>query len=88
MKTIMIFVKMHMRIGYLLDFNEAKYNECTVYSGVSKCFEVGANDLENQAAVTIEIGCCELIVMTSVDLQSSSQQNSGCRLVLKPLCIY
>ena len=34
---------MHMRIGYLLDFNEAKCNECTVYSGVSKCFEVGAN---------------------------------------------
>ena len=72
-----------MRIGYLLDFNEAKCNECTVYSGVSKCFEVGANDLENQAAVTIEIVCCELIVMTSVvgDIQLSSRQNSGRWLV-------
>ena len=43
MKT-MIFVKMHMWIGYSKGFNQAKYNEeCTVYSGVSKCFEVGAN---------------------------------------------
>ena len=44
MKTTMIFVKMHVWIGCLIDFNQAKYNEeCTVYSGVSKCFEVGTN---------------------------------------------
>ena len=43
MKT-MIFVKMHMWIAYSKDFNQAKYNEeCTVYSVVSICFEVGAN---------------------------------------------
>ena len=43
MKT-MIFVKMHMWIGYSKDFNQTKYNEeCTVYSVVSKFFEVGAN---------------------------------------------
>ena len=43
MKT-MIFVKMHMWIVYWKGFNQAKYNEeCTVYSVVSKCFEVGAN---------------------------------------------
>ena len=35
---------MHMWIGYSIDFNQAKYNEGhTVYSGVSKCFEVGTN---------------------------------------------
>ena len=40
----MIFIKMHLWIGYSKGFNQAKYNEeCTVYSGVSKCFEVGAN---------------------------------------------
>ena len=44
MKTIMIVVKVHIWIGYSIDFNQAKYNEeCTVYSGVSKFFEVGAN---------------------------------------------
>ena len=43
MKAIMVFVKMHMWIGYSIDFNQAKYNERTVYSGVSKCFEVGTN---------------------------------------------
>ena len=43
MKT-MVFVKMHTWIRYSKDFNQAKYNEeCTVYSVVSKCFEVGAN---------------------------------------------
>ena len=40
----MIFVKMHMWIKYSKGSNQAKYNEeCTVYSGVSKRFEVGAN---------------------------------------------
>ena len=35
---------MHLWIGYSKGFNQAKYNEeYTVYSGVSKCFEVGAN---------------------------------------------
>ena len=35
---------MHLWIGYSKGFNQAKYNEeCTVYSGVFKCFEVGAN---------------------------------------------
>ena len=44
MKTVMIFVKMHMWIGYLIDFNQTKCNEeCTVYSGVSKYFKVGVN---------------------------------------------
>ena len=44
MKTIMIFVKVHIWIGYSIDFHQAKSNEeCTVYSGVSKCFDVGAN---------------------------------------------
>ena len=44
MKTIIIFVKVHIWIGYSIDFNQAKSNEeCTVHSGVSKCFEVGAN---------------------------------------------
>ena len=33
-----------MWIGNSIDFNQAKYNEqCTVYSGVSKYFEVGTN---------------------------------------------
>ena len=37
-------MKVHIWIGYLIDFNQAKSNEeCTVYSGVSKCFEVGTN---------------------------------------------
>ena len=40
----MIFVKVHIWIGYSIDFNQAKYNEeHTVYSGVSKCFQVGAS---------------------------------------------
>ena len=29
MKTIMIFVKMHMWIGYSIDFNQLKYNSRT-----------------------------------------------------------
>ena len=77
----MIFVKVHIWIGYLIDFNQAKSNEeCTVYSGVSKCFEVGANS--GKAG-----GCdnrdCLSRVMTSVagDIQLSSRQNSGRRLV-------
>ena len=88
MKT-MIFVKMHMWIRYSKGFNQAKYNEeCTVYSGVSKCFEVGANS-GKAGAVTIEIVCHKLIVMTSAasDIQSCSRQNPSLQLVLKPLCI-
>ena len=49
-----------------------------------------APTLEKQVAVTIKIVCHELIVMTSVasDIQSSSRQNAGHQLVLKPPCIY
>ena len=45
---------------------------------------------QKQAAVTIKIVCHEPIVMTRVagDIQSSSRQNSGRRLILKPLYIY
>ena len=83
MKTIIIFVKVHIWIGYSIDFNQAKSNEeCTVHSGVSKCFEVGTNS-GKAGGCDIEIVCHKLIVMTSVagDIQLSSRQNSGRRLV-------
>ena len=83
MKTIMLFVKVHNWIGYSIDFNHSN-----IMKNV-QCIQGFQNVLKQvptlvkQAAVTIEIVCHELIVMTSVagDIQLSSRQNSGRRLV-------
>ena len=71
------------RVGYSIDFNHSN-----IMKNV-QCIQGFQNVLKQvptlvkQAAVTIEIVCHELIVMTSVasDIQLSIWQNSGCRLV-------
>ena len=91
MKTIIIFVKVHIWIGYLIDFNQAKSNEeCTVHSGVSKCFEVDGwlwkrtRLWQSRTARPVKLGWCRV----ASDIKSSSQLNSGGRrLVLKPLLL-